>query len=80
VDIASSVQLPWSQLMWQWLHRCQTRLPTIRAAPISTNDVSATKLHSFSQYLQFLGPSLEVLQVRFSNAPSICRFLALSYI
>ncbi|KAF8959141.1 hypothetical protein BDZ97DRAFT_1412821 [Flammula alnicola] len=72
----STVQLAWSQLMWKWLHRSQTRLSTIRlGAVISTDDISTSKLYPFAQYLQFLGPSLEVLKVCFNDAPSISLFL-----
>jgi hypothetical protein len=79
LGITFSVQLPCSRLMWQWLHRSQTQLSTItlRAVSIRTDDITATNLYSFAQYLQFLGPSLEVLQVGFVNAPSICRFLVI---
>jgi hypothetical protein len=82
LGITLSVQLPSSRLMWQWLHRSQTRLSTItlREVSISTDDIATAKLYSFSKYLQYLGPSLEMLQVRFDNAPSICRFFVLSYI
>jgi hypothetical protein len=81
----STVQKPWSQLMWQWLHRSQTRLSTIRlrsaeSVTISADDVTAAKLYSFTRYLHFLGPSLEVLEVCFNNTQSICKFLVLSYI
>jgi hypothetical protein len=82
LGITLSLHPVWNQLMWQWLHRSQTRLSTItiRAVSIRADDITASKLYSFAQYLQFLGPSLEVLQVGFDDAPSICRFLVLSYI
>jgi hypothetical protein len=69
---------PTTQLIWQWFHRSQTRLSAINLGgllSISAWDVSAAKLSSFAQYLQFLGPSLEVLRGDFGAAPTICKFL-----
>jgi hypothetical protein len=63
------------QLLWQWFHRSQTRLSAIKLGGLQPIFISAAKLSSFAQYLQFLGPSLEVLQGNFGAAPTICGFL-----
>jgi len=70
---------PTTQLIWQWFHRSQTRLSTIklgRRKSISLRDISidTAQFSTFTQYLQFLGPSLEVLQADFGAAPTICGF------
>jgi hypothetical protein len=64
-------------LILQWFHRSQTRLSVIKlggAPPISTRDISTAELSTFTQYLQFLVPSLEVLQADFEAVPTICGF------
>ena len=70
---------PNTQVIWQWFHRSQTRLSAIElGGPLSfsNRDISTAQLSTFIQYLQFLGPSLEVLQADFEAAPtSICGFL-----
>ena len=67
-----------TQLICQWFHRSQTRLSVIKLGGVLETpipDNSAVKLSTFTQYLQFLGPSLEVLQADFQAAPTLCGFL-----
>jgi hypothetical protein len=63
------------QLIWQWLHGSQTRLSTITLGQNGLGDMGDAKLSSFNQYLQFLGPSLEVLQTDYEAVSSICGLL-----
>lgn len=69
-----------SQLIWQWLHQTQTRLSVIKLArspslDIQAYEISTSKFSTFTQYLQFLGPSLEVLQAVFEDVLAISLFL-----
>lgn len=61
--------------IWRWLHQCQTRLSIIKLGTNAFNYISARELSTLNQYLQFLGPSLEILQTGFETASTICEFL-----
>jgi hypothetical protein len=65
------------QLIWQWLHRSQTRLSKIKLVSNVTSNISAAKVSTLNQYLRFLGPSLEILSMQTgpNAASSICEFL-----
>ena len=66
------------QLIWHWLHRSQTRLSTIKLGqnfPAFLGDMRNANFLSLNQYIQFLGPSLEVLQINFEGISSMCRLL-----
>jgi hypothetical protein len=62
------------QLIWQWFHRSQTRLSVIKLEGPLLISISPANLSTFTEYLQFLGPSLEVLQADFKAAPALCGF------
>jgi hypothetical protein len=65
------------RLIWQWLHRSQTRLSVIKLVSNVTSNISAAEVSTLNQYLRFLGPSLEILSMRTDPeaASSIREFL-----
>lgn len=84
LEIGSSYAVDdrWIQRMWNWFLQCQTRLSVIKLgylnAPALPNGpgISVAQIYRpFSQFLQFLGPSLEVLHIGFTDDLSICAYL-----
>ena len=61
----------WGQSMWRWLLTSGTRLSQIHLGTITiiNQDKSTKKLREFSRYLQFLGPSLQKLQIFINGDP-----------
>jgi len=61
----------WGQSMWRWLGTSGTRLSQIHLGRITvtSEDKSNERLQEFSRYLQFLGPSLQKLQIFFNRDP-----------
>lgn len=69
-NLCCPVQQPWSQLMWDWLLQSEIRLTRIRLdglITISLNDVPTENLKAFAEYIRFLGPSLEALNLYFRD-------------
>jgi hypothetical protein len=65
------------QLIWQWLHRSQTRLSVIKLVSNVMSNISAAEVSTLNQYLRFLGPSLEILSMQTGPeaTSSICEIL-----
>ena len=62
--------LPFIQVIFRWLHRSQTRISTVEFRSLaikSTKDPNKAPLKPFFRYLKFLGPSLEILMLEFSD-------------
>lgn len=67
-----SIQTKWCQLFWSFLLYIKVRLSTLYLGTIVIDhgDNNRPMVAAFSRYLQFIGPSLEFLQVEFATVPS----------